>query len=170
MNRPNQHDVCASCHMAAGWTTRAAAIQQRFGSVTVVDHSVQLPHCNACNSWFIDSATLGLVEIKTAIAAIRDTGGGLNGEGMKAVRKVFGLTQEHFAKLLGYKSGEHISRLESGAQTPYPLSMQFAALFLLEAAARKEINLDSLPVILATDRFILSLPHDTSLEVTKSAA
>jgi len=128
-----------------------------------------LPHCGACGDWSIEAKALEVVEIKAAVAAIRDTVGGLNGEGMKVVRKILGLTQAQFAKLVGYEAAENISRLESGDRE-YPRAIQLAALFYLEAGVRGEIDLHLLSDEMKQTGAAPALPHDARLEVTKERA
>lgn len=158
---------CVDCGKAEGWTVRATTIRQRFGRVTVSDAGVMVPHCNACGAWFISSVALGEVEVRAAVAALRDTGGTLDGAGMLMVRKVFGFSQTHFATLVGYETKETISRWETGA-LPCPRAAQLAALAYLEALAQHAVSVEMLEHMLSKGQ-VPVISH-SGIDVSESAA
>jgi DNA-binding transcriptional regulator YiaG len=165
---PQSTDKCPQCNKAEGWSVRVAEIKKHYGAVSVVDKSIVLPHCRACGEWFIGSHELGVVEIRTAIAAVRDTGGTLTGEGFRAVRKVMGLTQMEFAKLVGYDTKETVCRWEKDASQIPARTTQLAVIPYLQAIARGALSPELIRYYVARDE-VPSIA-ETNIVVTHEAA
>lgn len=167
MQLPTDNDMCPHCDKTAGWDVRVAEITVRYGAVSVVDKSMVLPHCRSCGTWFIGSHERRVVELRTAIAAISDTGGTLNGDGLCFVRRVLGLKQDEFARMLGYKTKEHVSRWETGG-VECPRSTQIAVIPFLSAILRGDLSTELIRYFVANEiATVISYPQ---LTVSKTAA